>query len=111
MRHNLAHRKLGRVTEHRLALLRNQAIALLRHGGVNTGACRRVGRLVAVEASESAVTLATIARVLLEAGADRVERAYGAWSDRGWSDFEPVSGDVLRNDTPSSDRDAAGASG
>ena len=36
MRHNLAHRKLGRVTEHRLALLRNQAIALLRHEKIET---------------------------------------------------------------------------
>src|SRR5262245_47695717 len=36
MRHNVAHRKLGRVTEHRLALLRNQAIALLRHEGIET---------------------------------------------------------------------------
>jgi large subunit ribosomal protein L17 len=36
MRHNLAHRKLGRVTEHRLALLRNQAIALLRHEHLET---------------------------------------------------------------------------
>src|SRR5215210_5475030 len=36
MRHNLAHRKLGRVTEHRLALLRNQAMALLRHEKIET---------------------------------------------------------------------------
>jgi large subunit ribosomal protein L17 len=36
MRHNLAHRKLGRVTEHRIALLRNQAIALLRHEKIET---------------------------------------------------------------------------
>ena len=36
MRHNVAHRKLGRVTEHRLALLRNQAIALLRHEKIET---------------------------------------------------------------------------
>src|SRR5262245_46093698 len=36
MRHNVAHRKLGRVTEHRLALLRNQAIALLRHEHIET---------------------------------------------------------------------------
>ena len=36
MRHNVAHRKLGRVTEHRLALLRNQAIALLRHEQIET---------------------------------------------------------------------------
>ena len=31
MRHRVAHRKLGRVTEHRIAMLRNQATSLLRH--------------------------------------------------------------------------------
>src|SRR5437764_11939221 len=31
MRHRVAHRKLGRVTAHRIALLRNQATALLRY--------------------------------------------------------------------------------
>jgi len=36
MRHNLAHRKLGRVSEHRTALLRNQAMALLRHERIET---------------------------------------------------------------------------
>src|SRR5688572_5410393 len=36
MRHNVAHRKLGRVTEHRIALLRNQAMALLRHERIQT---------------------------------------------------------------------------
>ena len=36
MRHNVGHRKLGRVTEHRLALLRYQAIALLRHERIET---------------------------------------------------------------------------
>jgi large subunit ribosomal protein L17 len=36
MRHNVAHRKLGRLTEHRLALLRNQAIALLRYERIET---------------------------------------------------------------------------
>jgi large subunit ribosomal protein L17 len=36
MRHNVAHRKLGRITEHRRALLRNQAIALLRHERIET---------------------------------------------------------------------------
>ncbi len=36
MRHRVAHRKLGRVTEHRIALLRNQATALLRHEHVTT---------------------------------------------------------------------------
>ncbi len=36
MRHRVAHRKLGRVTEHRTALLRNQAVALLRHERIQT---------------------------------------------------------------------------
>ena len=36
MPHNIAHRKLGRVTEHRIALLRNQATALLRHERIET---------------------------------------------------------------------------
>jgi len=36
MRHNLAFRKLGRVSEHRTALLRNQAMALIRHERIET---------------------------------------------------------------------------
>ena len=36
MRHRVAHRKLGRVTEHRIAMLRNQATALLRHEHIET---------------------------------------------------------------------------
>jgi large subunit ribosomal protein L17 len=36
MPHNIAHRKLGRVTEHRIALLRSQATALLRHERIET---------------------------------------------------------------------------
>jgi large subunit ribosomal protein L17 len=36
MRHRVAHRKLGRTTEHRIALLRNQADALLRHERIET---------------------------------------------------------------------------
>jgi large subunit ribosomal protein L17 len=36
MRHRVANRKLGRVTEHRVAMLRNQAQALLRHGHIET---------------------------------------------------------------------------
>jgi large subunit ribosomal protein L17 len=36
VRHNLSYRKLGRVSEHRVALLRNQAIALLRHERIET---------------------------------------------------------------------------
>ena len=36
MRHRLAHRKLGRTSEHRKSLLRNQAEALLRHERIQT---------------------------------------------------------------------------
>ena len=36
MRHRVAYRKLGRVTEHRIAMLRNQALALLRHERIQT---------------------------------------------------------------------------
>lgn len=36
MRHRVAYRKLGRVTEHRIAMLRNQASALLEHERIET---------------------------------------------------------------------------
>jgi large subunit ribosomal protein L17 len=36
MRHNVGHKKLGRVTEHRIAMLRNQAAALIRHERIET---------------------------------------------------------------------------
>ena len=36
MRHRVAHRKLGRVTDHRLAMLRNQAVALIRYEHIET---------------------------------------------------------------------------
>ena len=36
MRHRVAHRKLGRVTEHRIAMLRNQATALIRYEHIET---------------------------------------------------------------------------
>jgi len=36
MRHRVAHRKLGRVTPHRLAMLRNQATSLLRYEHLTT---------------------------------------------------------------------------
>src|SRR5436190_10665232 len=40
MRHRVAYRKLGRVTEHRIAMLRNQATALLRHEHLTTTVAR-----------------------------------------------------------------------
>ena len=36
MRHRVAHRKLGRVTDHRLAMFRNQAHALIRYEHIET---------------------------------------------------------------------------
>ena len=36
MRHNVAYRKLGRLTEHRISMLRNQAAALIRHERIQT---------------------------------------------------------------------------
>src|SRR5918999_6115433 len=36
MRHRTSHRKLGRVTEHRIAMLRNQATELLRYERLET---------------------------------------------------------------------------
>jgi large subunit ribosomal protein L17 len=36
MRHRVAHRKLGRVTEHRISMLRNQSTDLIRHERIQT---------------------------------------------------------------------------
>jgi len=40
MRHRVAHRKLGRVTEHRIAMLRSQASALIEHERIETTVAR-----------------------------------------------------------------------
>jgi len=40
MRHRVAHRKLGRVTEHRIAMLRNQTLDLFRHERIQTTVAR-----------------------------------------------------------------------
>ncbi len=36
MRHRIAHRKLGRPTAHRMALLRNQVTSLIKHNSIMT---------------------------------------------------------------------------
>jgi large subunit ribosomal protein L17 len=36
MRHNIDHRKLGRTSEHRIAMLRNQAASLIKHDRIKT---------------------------------------------------------------------------
>ena len=40
MRHRVAYRKLGRVTEHRIAMLRNQTLDLIRHERIHTTVAR-----------------------------------------------------------------------
>lgn len=64
MRHRVANRKLGRVSEHRIALLRNQAAALIRHERINTTVARAKALRPFVE------RLITIARRGLAEGAD-----------------------------------------
>ena len=64
MRHRVAHRKLGRVSEHRIALLRSQAEALLRHGRINTTLAK------AKELRPFVERLVTVAKRGLAEGAD-----------------------------------------
>ena len=64
MRHRVAHRKLSRVTEHRLALLRNQAQALLRHERIRTTVAK------AKELRPFVERLITVAKRGLANGAD-----------------------------------------
>jgi large subunit ribosomal protein L17 len=61
MRHRVAHRKLGRVTEHRIAMLRSQASALIEHERIQTTVPR------AKELRPFVERLITIARRSLDA--------------------------------------------
>ena len=69
MRHRVAHRKLGRVTEHRIAMLRNQATALLRHEHLTTTVPR------AKELRPFVERLITIAKRGLAAGSANGDRS------------------------------------
>jgi large subunit ribosomal protein L17 len=82
MRHRVAHRKLGRVTEHRIALLRNQATALIRHERIETTVPKAkelrpfVERLISIAkrglaAGEGNVKLLTARRMVLADIQDR----------------------------------------
>ena len=62
MRHRVAHRKLGRVTEHRISMLRNQATALIRHEHVETTVAK------AKELRPFVERLITVAKRSLDAG-------------------------------------------
>ena len=70
MRHRVAHRKLGRVTEHRISMLRNQAHALLKYERIETTVPRAkelrpfVERLITIAKRGSAGGDAASARVL-----------------------------------------------
>ena len=64
MRHRVANRKLGRVSEHRIALLRNQATALIRHERINTTVAKAKSLRPFVE------RLITVAKRGLAEGAD-----------------------------------------
>ena len=64
MRHRVANRKLGRVSEHRIALLRNLATALIRHERINTTVAKAKSLRPFVE------RLITIAKRGLAEGAD-----------------------------------------
>jgi large subunit ribosomal protein L17 len=82
MRHRVAHRKLGRVTEHRISLLRNQATALIRHERIETTVPKAkelrpfVERLITIAkrglaAGEGHVKLLTARRMVLADIQDR----------------------------------------
>jgi large subunit ribosomal protein L17 len=69
MRHRVDHRKLGRVTEHRLALLRSLAQSLLRHERIRTTLPK------AKELRRFVERLITVAKQGLEAGDGAAVRA------------------------------------
>ncbi len=82
MRHRVAYRKLGRVTEHRIAMLRNQASALLEHERIQTTVPRAkelrpfVERIITVakrslDAPEGSARGVTARRVVAQDIADR----------------------------------------
>ena len=76
MRHRVAHRKLGRVTEHRIALLRNQAAALIRHERINTTVAK------AKELRPFVERLITVAKRGIAEGAETDVRCMPAGSSR-----------------------------
>ncbi len=69
MRHRVSHRKLGRVTEHRIAMLRNQASALIKYEHIETTMPK------AKELRPFVERIITIAKRGLAAGADNAANA------------------------------------
>jgi large subunit ribosomal protein L17 len=82
MRHRVAYRKLGRVTEHRIAMLRNQTMDLIRHERIETTVARAkelrpfVERIISVAkrsltAEEGSARAVTARRVVAQDIADK----------------------------------------
>jgi large subunit ribosomal protein L17 len=82
MRHRVAYRKLGRVTEHRIAMLRNQTMDLIRHERIETTVARAkelrpfVERIISVakrslSAEEGSARAVTARRVVAQDIADK----------------------------------------
>jgi large subunit ribosomal protein L17 len=82
MRHRVAYRKLGRVTEHRIAMLRNQTMDLIRHERIETTVARAkelrpfVERIISVAkrsltAEEGSSRAVTARRVVAQDIADK----------------------------------------
>jgi large subunit ribosomal protein L17 len=82
MRHRVAYRKLGRVTEHRISMLRNQSVALLRNEKIETTVAKAkelrpfVERIISVakrslSAAEGSAASVTARRTVARDIADR----------------------------------------
>ena len=78
MRHRVAYRKLGRVTEHRISMLRNQASALLKYEHIQTTVPKAKDLRPFVE------KIISIAKRSLDApaGSSRAVTAGQSWSTR-----------------------------
>jgi large subunit ribosomal protein L17 len=95
MRHRVAYRKLGRVTEHRIAMLRNQTMDLIRHERIQTTVARAkelrpfVERIISVakrslNAEPGSARAVTARRVVAQDIADKVlvQKLFGTIAPR-----------------------------
>ncbi len=95
MRHRVANRKLGRVTEHRIAMLRNQTIDLIRHERIQTTVAKAkelrpfVERIISVakrslNAEPGSARAVTARRVVAQDVADKamVQKLFGTIAPR-----------------------------
>ena len=95
MRHRVANRKLGRVTEHRIAMLRNQTMDLIRHERIETTVAKAkelrpfVERIISVakrslHAEPGSARAVTARRVVAQDIADKaiVQKLFGTIAPR-----------------------------